>query len=132
MSIEELKRIAESATPGPVELELVDGAWKFKHPKIPRGFHGLCYSWTAHIDERDAKYIATFNPQLILKLLEQIGVMREALEFYAGAKILFISKDGKMAQAKNPIFGACSGLFESEVHIKDDGDTARRALSKIK
>ena len=68
--------------------------------------------------------------------MEREKVMREALEFYAEAKVLFISKDGNMPKVSDPSQGMYhmidSIVVSGPTHIKDDGNKAREALAKLK
>lgn len=58
--------------------------------------------------------------------------LREALKFYAQAKVLFLSIDGSMPDG-GPLGLASGGQLPSMIrvtvtHIKDDGQVARKAL----
>ena len=60
--LQELRRIAEAATPGP---------WAFPHQKDPYG----CY--LLPLSENNASYIAAFDPATALALLDEIDHLRK-------------------------------------------------------
>jgi len=89
------------------------------------------------ISKSEMKRVAMQNPERMAeeywKLKKENERLREALSFYAKAKILFASFDGEMPLAKDAAKGlAFSGFETTETHVKDDGAIARAALEDEK
>ena len=63
--MQELRRIAEAATPGP---------WAFPHQKDPYG----CY--LLPLSENNASYIAAFDPTTVLALLDEIERLQQKVQ----------------------------------------------------
>lgn len=137
MTLEDLKKIAEAATSGPYRID--DGIIQYEHSDydypdekywsdlgVWKTTRGTIKFWPS-----DAKYIATFYPELILALLEECIAARE------------ISKlDNQSAAAK--VIENAAGLkreadwtkIYKELYTKMQGaqkayDTARAATDKI-
>lgn len=85
MTLEDLKKIAEAATSGPYRID--DGIIQYEHSDydypdekywsdlgVWKTTRGTIKFWPS-----DAKYIATFYPELILALLEECLAARELL-----------------------------------------------------
>lgn len=89
MNLLELKTLAEKATPGPWKCEIGQRAWRlFCHGKTAYGKHFEEYNgaWslldqvdsingTKEFQQNNAQFIATANPQTILKLIEAVELM---------------------------------------------------------
>ena len=69
------------------------------------------------------------------KEAKALQIAKTALEFYSGAKTLFLTRDGSWPKIKNTSRGFPAGYEEeswlAETHFKDDGDKAREALKTI-
>lgn len=87
MNLTELKKLAEGATKG-VTMERVahdDGlfSYEFGTPGLLWAIYEMNYDWEEGNNKMQAKFDAEFyaaaNPATILKLIEAVEVMREAL-----------------------------------------------------
>lgn len=63
MRIDDLKKVAAAATPGPWEVSWCNTGVRMDSPK-----DNICYAWDIDIGP-DTTFIITFNPELVLKLL---------------------------------------------------------------
>jgi len=112
MKLEKLREIAIAATPGPWEhVHVYAGEEVIYQSEL-----NLCVASLR--SQFDAKHIATFSPEMVLKLLDCV----EALEFYAD---------------EDDVWGACQpeDTFETCCHIVAEtrgGDRAREALAALK
>lgn len=93
MNLEELRKIAEAATPGPWEWEQPSEeefptcdeslitAWKEDdgHPVEVVTSWGFDACGT-EAESQDREFIATFNPQKVLSMLKEIGHLREGVK----------------------------------------------------
>lgn len=90
MTLEDLKKIAEAATSGPYRID--DGIIQYEHSDydypdekywsdlgVWKTTRGTIKFWPS-----DAKYIATFYPQLVLALLDECLAAREELIYIEG------------------------------------------------
>ena len=75
--LQELRRIAEAATPGP---------WAFPHQKDPYG----CY--LLPLSENNASYIATFDPTTVLALLDRIEELEAVLRLVYDEFVLDVAR----------------------------------------
>lgn len=85
--LEELRRIAEAATPGPWT-----SPWEQKDGLDPEeyGFYGAsgdkivgllwCDGWHLECSEENARHIATFDPPTVLALLDEIERLRQTVD----------------------------------------------------
>lgn len=80
MKLEELEKIARAATPGPWEI---NAKGQLYQPDTKDDLY--CYPVWINCDARgnDGHFIATFNPETVLKLLSKLKRYEEALKFYA-------------------------------------------------
>jgi Mg-chelatase subunit ChlI len=77
MNIEEIKRLAEAATPGPWVLdELLADFYGFEVRTSTDEDEKVC----ADASEQDAAYIAAANPAAVLELIRQRDELMEALK----------------------------------------------------
>lgn len=76
MNIEELKRLAESATPGPWEMD--DLLAEFSGIWVSSAFGMICDD----IGENDARFVAAANPAAILELIRQRDAALGGLELF--------------------------------------------------
>lgn len=89
--LENLKRLAQAATPGPWVTSDDGHTISSYHPErgycIHMGYPDRDAFWAAmhKVYEADSRYIAAANPQTILSLIEGYERMREALRPFANA-----------------------------------------------
>lgn len=78
MNLEELRQIAEAATPGPWEVRTDDADMlHVVHDSEYVSYVCTVGGKEAPNAEADAEFIATFNPQRVLELLDQIERLRD-------------------------------------------------------
>ena len=106
-SLAELKVICEAATPGEWTLST-------KHKSILLNKDGKQFAIVKHMLLQDRKFITTFNPAVVRRLLEVVERQREALEFTSGSCSEFC------LQNKHP---NCS-------HVTKEQEMARAALAQ--
>jgi hypothetical protein len=82
-TVEELRKIAEAATPGPWSA-LCNAHKQLVQEVDAQGRWGLYVADTSMLDQgwENAAFIATFNPAFVRELLSSYSQMREALEEY--------------------------------------------------
>lgn len=74
MNLEELKKVVEEATPGPwINGNDEDSCLCLVGPEDYPGLVG--HPVVSLHDERNAEYIATFNPSLVSKLLRAVEIL---------------------------------------------------------
>jgi hypothetical protein len=87
VNLKQLKRLAESATPGSWEFERVshhEGLFSYEIIERDRFISIHESDYKKYMKAKfDADYISAFNPATCLKILEALEVYREALEFYS-------------------------------------------------
>lgn len=83
-------------------------------------------------DRESDRFYTAANPKTIITLVSALEQAQETLKFYAEAKILFLSKNGTMPEANDLRLGIFKGgMKPTAMHIKDDGNNARDALTQI-
>ena len=99
MNIEELKRLAEAATPGPWFAEASwqstilegrhDGKWAIRSSKKSHGFSPLAYvkgdkRITGGDGSLNAQFIAAANPAAVLELIAEVDRLRDEVNGMTG------------------------------------------------
>lgn len=92
MNLEELRQIADNATPGPWEMEsdeigteLNDYTGYGIKNVAPVMFYSdsdMAHLALDTLDEEDAEFIAAFNPAMVLELLDRLAAVEELAEVY--------------------------------------------------
>lgn len=90
MNIKKLREIAERATPGVRYAGPHYGIYLKKHTDYLPGGNGITYSdvlcTVRPYGVDDQAFIATFNPETVLRLLDRIECYEAALKFYADGR----------------------------------------------
>lgn len=76
MTPAELRRIAEAATPGPWELDKCDNRVHVDYVRAPNDENLIAPICSVSSPGPNAEFIATFNPQRVLELLDEIDQLR--------------------------------------------------------
>lgn len=86
LNIEELKKLAMAATPGPWEVERLPDVFT-GGPHISDGILAICGVWSdgelSHNKQNNGAFIAAANPAAVLELIEERDqILAEALQLF--------------------------------------------------
>ena len=86
--IDELIEIAKKTSPGP---------WKVQDFNDEEAWvNGFDFGYDCQLKKADAKFIATFNPAFVLKLLQSWKQMREAMSYYKNSQEIVLTQADKV------------------------------------
>lgn len=80
MTPAELRRIAEAATPGPWELDKCDNRVHVDYVRAPNDENLIAPICSVSSPGPNAEFIATFNPQKVLEMIDQIEASKSLIE----------------------------------------------------